>query len=297
MIGTIPLGRPDGLWTRFKDFRDLTKPRLNAVVVVTTLVGYCVAARDPIEWARLLFTLTGTILAAAGASVFNQVIERRFDALMQRTANRPLPVGRISPFEACIFGLLLSVAGIGLLAFAVNIVTALLGTITLGTYLLVYTPAKRRTTLCTLVGAIPGAIPVAMGATAATGNITAIAIILFLILFMWQIPHFLAIAILYRDDYEKGGFHILPVADRNLDATSRQIVLYCLALIPVTLCPVVLGTSGRVYLTMAIILNAMFTWFGIAVARKRGQKNACRLFLASLGYLLCLLSSMVIDRP
>jgi len=163
--------------------------------------------------------------------------------------------------------------------------------------LFVYTPAKRWTTLCTLVGAIPGAIPVAMGATAATGNITAIAIVLFLILFIWQIPHFLAIAILYRDDYEKGGFHILPVADRNLDVTSRQIVLYCLALIPVTLFPGVLGTSGRAYLTMAIVLNAMFTWFGIALARSRDQQHARRLFFASLGYLLCLLPAMVIDRP
>jgi protoheme IX farnesyltransferase len=297
MIGDIPLHRPKSLGTRFMDFRDLTKPRLNAVVVITTLVGYCVVARDSVEWVHLMFTLTGTGLAAAGASVFNQVIERRFDALMQRTADRPLPAGRISPFEACIFGLLLGVAGIGLLAFAVNTVTALLGTITLGTYLFIYTPAKRWTTLCTLLGAIPGALPVAMGATAATGNITAIAIVLFLILFMWQIPHFLAIAILYRDDYERGGFSILPVGDKNLDATSRQVVLYCLALIPVTIFPGMLGTSGRLYVIIAIILNAMFTWLGIALARNRDQKHARRLFFASLGYLLCLLPSMVIDHP
>jgi protoheme IX farnesyltransferase len=174
---------------------------MNVVVVVTTLVGYCLTAADPVEWTLLMMTLVGTALAAAGASVLNQLMERDFDALMPRTADRPLPARRISPSEACLFGLALAIGGVAMLVIEVNILTASLGTLTLVTYLLVYTPAKRYTTLCTLLGAVPGAIPVMMGCTAATGRISAPAVDLFLILFMWQIPHFLAIAILYRDDF------------------------------------------------------------------------------------------------
>lgn len=295
-IGTITLERPESSRARLKDFWDLTKPRMNVVVVVTTMVGYFLTAPAPVEWVRLIATLLGTTLAAAGASVLNQLMERDYDALMQRTANRPLPAGRIRPLEACLFGLLLAVAGIALLAIDVNFVTAGLGAITLATYLLVYTPAKRCTTLCTLVGAIPGAIPVMMGCTAATGRINATALALFLILFAWQIPHFLSIAILYRDDYARGGFHMLPVTDRSLQVTGRQIVLYCLTLIPPTLFPVVLGTAGWVYFAVAIILNAMFMWCGVALARSGRRQHARRLFWASLGYLLCLLPSMVLDH-
>ena len=280
-----------------KDLWDLTKPRMNLIVVVTTLAGYCLAARDITDWTRLLSTLVGTALAAAGASVLNQVIEREYDALMPRTANRPLPAGRIRPFEAYLFGLLLAVAGIILLAVHVNPVTACLGVVTLVTYLLVYTPAKRRTTISTLVGAIPGAIPVMMGCTATTGRITAMAIDLFLILFAWQIPHFLSIAILYCEDYEKAGFQVLPVQDRNLDATGRQIVLYCLVLLPITIFPVVLGVAGWFYIGAAVALNAIFTLSGVALARTRRRQNARQLFFASLLYLLLLLPAMIIDRP
>jgi protoheme IX farnesyltransferase len=269
---------------------------MNVVVVVTTLAGYYLADQKPVDWGRLVLTLVGTALAAAGASVLNQVMERRFDALMPRTADRPLPGGRIRPSEACLFGIVLAVASISLLASEVNILTAVLGTITLVTYLFVYTPAKRWTTLCTLFGAIPGAIPVMMGGTAATGRITATGLSLFLILFTWQIPHFLSIAILYRDDYAKGGFHILPVQDRSLDVTSRQIVLYCLALVPVSVFPVVLGTGGWTYLAGALALNAIFTWCGVALARSRRRHHARQLFWASLGYLLCLLPLMVVDH-
>ena len=295
-IGTIALERSGTSHTRLKDFSDLTKPRMNVVVVVTTLAGYYLAAPSPVGWMRLIPTLVGTALAAAGASVLNQVMEREFDALMPRTAKRPLPAGRIRPPEACRFGLLLAVIGIALLAIDVNVVTACLGAITLATYLLVYTPAKRCTTLCTLAGAIPGAIPVMMGCTAATGRITATALALFLILFAWQIPHFLSIAILYRDDYAQGGFHMLPVADTSLQVTGRQIVLYCLTLIPLTIFPVVLGTAGWAYFAVAIVLNAVFTWCGVALARSGRRQHARRLFWASLVYLLCLLPSMVVDR-
>jgi protoheme IX farnesyltransferase len=267
---------------------------MNIVVVATTGAGYCLAAPGPVEWVCLVPTLVGTALAAAGASVLNQVMECDYDALMKRTANRPLPAGRIRLVEACLFGLLLAAAGVALLAIDVNMMTACLGAITLATYLLIYTPAKRYTTLCTLVGAIPGAIPVMMGCTAATGRITATALVLFLILFVWQIPHFLSIAILYRDDYAKGGFHMLPVADRSLQATGRQIVLYCLALIPVTLFPVALGVGGWAYFAVAIVLNALFTWRGVVLARSGRRQHARILFLASLGYLLCLLPAIAI---
>jgi protoheme IX farnesyltransferase len=269
---------------------------MNVVVVVTTLAGYRLTAPGPVEWTLLLITLVGTALAAAGASVLNQVMERDFDALMPRTADRPLPSRRIGPSEACFFGLVLAIGGIAVLAIDVNILTASLGTLTLVTYLLVYTPAKRHTTLCTLLGAVPGAIPVMMGCTAATGRISATALDLFLILFVWQIPHFLAIAILYRDDYAKGGFKVLPVSDRSLDVTARQVVLYCLALLPVTLFPVVLGIAGSAYFAVALIGNAMFTWYGVALAWNRRRQHARRLFWASLVYLLCLLPSLVLGR-
>jgi len=272
--------------TRLKDFWDLTKPRMNVVVLLTTLAGYYLAARrDPIEWTRILPTLLGTGLAAAGASVLNQLMERHFDALMPRTADRPLPAGRIRPLEACRFGLVLAVSAIAVLAMDVNMLTAFLSALTLVTYLLIYTPAKRYTTLCTLFGAIPGAIPVMMGCTAATGRIDATGLALFLILFVWQIPHFLAIAILYRDDYAKGGFAILPVAHENFDVTARQIMIYCLALTCVTLFPVLLGTAGWRYFIVAIVLNAMFMRFALDLSRSRRPRRrhlARRLFLASL---------------
>lgn len=295
-IGTFALGNPGTAQMRLKDLWDLTKPRMNLVVVVTTLTGYFLSAAGATDWTHLIPTLMGTALAAAGASVLNQVMERDYDALMPRTANRPLPAGRIRTHDACIFGLLLAIGGIALLAIDVNILTACLGATTLAMYLLVYTPAKRWTTLCTLLGAVPGAIPVMMGCTAATGRITTTAVALFLILFTWQIPHFLAIAILYRDDYARGGFHMLPVADRSLSATSRQIVLYSLALVPVTLFPVLLGTAGWAYFAVAIVLNAMFTWCGIALARSGRRHHARRLFWASLVYLLCLLPSIVVNH-
>jgi protoheme IX farnesyltransferase len=288
---------------RLKDFYDLTKPRMNAVVILTTLAGYYLAARaagDPIDSARLVLTLLGTALAAAGASVLNQLMERDLDALMPRTADRPLPAGRIPPSEACLVGFALAIAGVALLAIDVNLLTASLSALTLLTYLLIYTPAKRRTTLCTLFGAIPGAIPVVMGFTAATGRITPTAIALFLILFTWQIPHFLAIAILYRDDYAKAGFQMLPATYGSFDLTARQIVIYCLALIPVTLFPVVLGTAGQRYFIAAITLNAMFTWCALDLIRSqhpRRRQGARRLFLASLVYILCLLPLMILGRP
>jgi protoheme IX farnesyltransferase len=295
-IHTIASNSSDTSRLRLGDLWPLTKPRMNVVVVVTTLAGYYLAAGDSVDWMRAAVTLIGTAFTAASASVLNQVMERDVDARMPRTAARPLPAGRIRSSEACLLGLLLGGIGITVLAIDVNLLTASLGAITLFTYLFLYTPTKRYTTFCTLLGAVPGAIPVMMGCAAATSSITPTALALFLILFAWQIPHFLAIAVLYRDDYARGGLHVLPVSDASLDATARQVVLYCLALIPVTVFPVLLGIAGPGYLVIALVLNAMFTSYGIAFARSRKRQHARQLFLASLGYLLCLLPAMVVGR-
>jgi len=269
---------------------------MNFLVLVTTMVGYYMAARGSAQWGRFLSTLLGTALTAAGASVLNQVMERRFDALMPRTARRPLPQGRVRPIEAWLFGILLSIVGTALLAIFVNLLTALLAAITLTTYLFVYSPAKRRTSLCTLIGAVPGALPAMMGFTAACGAITAPALALFGILFVWQMPHFLSIAILYRDDYARGGFRMLPVGDDRFNASTRQIVLYSLALIPVTLVPVLLGIVGVNYLVAAIALGIGFCGVGLNWARNRSRANARHLFFASIVYLPILLATMTIDK-
>jgi heme o synthase len=281
---------------RLSDYYELTKPRMNFLVVVTTAVGYYMAARGLGDWGRLLHTLFGTAMAAAAASVLNQYIERDYDSLMHRTADRPLPAGRIAPAEALAFAVVLGVGGLSELLFFVNPLTALLAALTVFSYVFLYTPLKRWTTLCTIVGAVPGAIPAAMGWTAATGHLGAPAIALFGILFCWQMPHFLAIAILYRDDYARGGFKMLPVVDRDLLATGLQIVVWSLALVPVTLIPYAFGMAGRIYFLSAVAMGVAFTIFGIICAVKRHRAEARQLFLASIVYLPFLLGSMMIDR-
>jgi protoheme IX farnesyltransferase len=282
--------------SRMKDFWELTKPRMNFLVLVTTMAGYYMATRGSIQWSRCLSTLVGTALVAAAASVLNQVMERRFDAVMPRTAHRPLPARRVRPIEAWLFGIALSIIGTALLMIFVNFLTALLAAITLATYLLLYTPAKRHTTLCTLVGAVPGALPAMMGFTAADGAVTSPALALFGILFVWQIPHFLSIAILYRDDYAQGGFRMLPVGDERFKVSTRQIVLYSLALIPMTLVPVSLDMVGMSYFFAAIVLGIAFCGFGINWGWNRTRANARHLFFASIVYLPVLLALMTVDK-
>jgi protoheme IX farnesyltransferase len=281
---------------KLADFYELTKPRMNFLVVVTTMVGYYMAARGWGDWARVVYTLVGTALTAAGSSILNQYAERDLDLLMRRTARRPLPGGRVRPADALLYGVVLSVAGMAVLAFFVNPLTALLGAITLVLYVFVYTPAKRRTTICTLIGAVPGAIPPMMGFTAVQGTISLEAFALFAILFFWQMPHFLAIAILYRDDYARGGFQMLPVVDPELHVTGRQIVLYSLSLIPVTLLPALIGMAGVVYFAAALLLGLAFTGFGIVCARSKCRSDARQLFLASIVYLPALLAAMMLDK-
>jgi protoheme IX farnesyltransferase len=253
-------------------------------------------ARGPSDWSKLAAALIGTALCAAGASVLNQCAERRFDALMRRTAARPLPAGRMALIEAIIFGIFCAAAGVLCLLKFVNGLTASLGAVTLLAYVLIYTPMKRFTTLNTVIGAIPGALPPVMGWTAATGNLSREAIALFAILFVWQIPHFLAIAILYRDDYRAGGFKMLPVDDPALTITSRQIVLYAAALIPVSLAPAVLSMAGAIYCITAILLGLGFLSFAISCAASRTRGDARKLFFASIIYLPLLLAALMLNR-
>ncbi len=278
------------------DFYELTKPRMNFLVVITTMVGFYMAARVGIDWLLLLHTLLGTALTAAGASVLNQYVERDVDKLMPRTMNRPVPAGRVTPLAALAYGVGLGAAGVVYLALAVNPLTALLGALTLGTYVLLYTPMKRWTTLNTVIGAVPGAIPPMMGFTAAQGALSPEALALFGILFFWQMPHFLAIAILYRDDYARGGFKMLPVVDADLSVTSRQILLYAVALIPASLIPVQFGMAGAAYFTAAALLGFAFLSFCVSCATTRTRTDARKLFFASIVYLPLLLAAMMLDK-
>jgi protoheme IX farnesyltransferase len=279
--------------TRAADFYELTKPRMNVLVVITTMVGFCLASRG-IDWIRLLHTIIGTFLTASSASVLNQFIERKFDALMPRTRNRPLPCNRITPMEAIFFGVSLGIVGIAYLAALVNPLTALLGAFTLLSYVAVYTPLKRHSTLNTVIGAVPGAIPPVMGFTAATGAITPASLALFGILFFWQMPHFLAIAVLYKRDYELGGFKMLPCVDEAL--TARQMVIYSLGLLPVSLMPVPLQVAGTIYFTAAVLLGLAFLSFAVSCAATRERRDARKLFFASIIYLPLLLAIMMIDK-
>jgi protoheme IX farnesyltransferase len=298
-VGTLalePAALSAGTRQRLNDFYELTKPRMNFLVVVTTMVGYYLAAQGWSDWKRLIATLFGTALTAAGASVFNQFIERRLDRRMKRTQNRPLPAGRVRPMDALLFAAVISVVGVGTLALLVNALTAALGGLTLLLYVLLYTPAKRYTSLCTIIGAVPGAIPPVMGFTAVHNAVTAEAMALFAILFFWQMPHFLAIAILYRDDYARGGFLMLPVVDTKMNMTARQIILYSITMIPVSLLPALLGMTGSLYPITALVLGIAFCGFGLLLARSKSRADARQLFLASIIYLPALLTALMVDK-
>jgi heme o synthase len=288
--------------SRCVDFYELTKPRMNFLVLVTTLVGFYMAsgassaAAGHINWTVLAPALIGTALCAAGASVLNQYIERDLDKLMPRTRNRPVPAGRITPGEARMTGIVLGIAGVVTLVLTVNLLTALLGGLTLLLYVLLYTPLKRITTLNTVIGAIPGAIPPVMGFTAVDNALSPGALALFAILFIWQMPHFLAIAILYKRDYGLAGFKMLPVVDEELSVTGRQIVLYSIALVPVSLMPVIVGLAGEAYFAIALMLGLAFLSFGVSCAMTKTREDARKLFFASIIYLPALLGVMMLDR-
>lgn len=282
--------------TRFAVFSDLIKARLTFLVLVTTLVGFYIGDSGAMDWLLLLHTMLGTALVASGAAALNQLLERDYDAMMRRTENRPLPSGRMQPATVLILGGALGGIGLIYLALAVNLLTSVLGAITLASYLFIYTPLKRVTTLNTIIGAIPGALPPLMGWTAARGHISPGGWALFAILFFWQLPHFFAIAWIYREDYAKAGYMMLPVVDPKGERTGRQAVSHTLGLLPVSLCPFLFHLAGPVYLCGAIILGLVYLWFAIQFSRHLTIPRARQLFFVSILYLPLLLGTMVLDK-
>jgi protoheme IX farnesyltransferase len=281
---------------RLADFWEMTKPGITLMVTLTAGLGFLLAEQNRFSFLLLVHTLLGTALISAGASVLNQVLEREPDALMQRTANRPLPAGRMNPDVALSFGVLLAILGLVELTVAVNLLTALLGAMALAGYVFVYTPLKRISSLATVIGAIPGAIPPMMGWSAVRNELDPAAWVLFGILFFWQLPHFLAIAWLCREDYARGGFPMLPVLDPEGVRTGRQAILYGAALVPVSLLPSLLGLMGTVYFVGALAFGLVYLGFAFAFAQTRSNPGARRLMFASLLYFPGLLLVMLLDR-
>ena len=294
----IPSGRPPHpSWlVHLADYWTLTKPEVNFLVLVSTLVGFYLATSGAVDGWLLFHTLMGTLLVASGTGTLNQYLERRTDAFMRRTANRPLPAGRLRQGEALWFGILLSVVGGGELWIAANPLTSLLALATLATYLVFYTPLKRQTPLCTLVGAFPGAMPPLIGWAAVRNGLSPQAWVLYAILFLWQFPHLLAIAWMYREDYARAGLQMLPRHDHDGRAAARQIIACTLALLPVSLIPAFTGHAGKVYLVGAGILGGGVLYYGARMAARRSNVLARQLLMASIIYLPLLLVLLMADR-
>jgi protoheme IX farnesyltransferase len=282
--------------TRAGDFLELTKPRITTLVVLTTWAGFHFGRTGPVDAMLLAHTLIGTALVCSGTSALNQVWERERDARMHRTRNRPLPAERLMPLEAMLFAIALSLVGILQLAIFVNPLSAIVAATTLVLYLFVYTPLKPRTWACTLVGAIPGALPPVIGWTAARGSLDAGAWALFAILFVWQLPHFYAIAWMYREDYERGGFPMIGVLDPTGRRTSLEIVSWSAALLPASLLPAFLGLAGPLYMGGALVLGIGFMALAVAMALRCTKPLARRVFLGSIVYLPVLLALLVLDK-
>ncbi len=282
--------------TSLVDRFELVKPRITLMVVLTSLVGFVMAEPGRVRLLLLASALVGTALVASGAAVLNQLLERDTDALMERTRRRPLAAGRVTPLEAAAFGAAVTFAGIALLLWLCGPLPAVVALVTWASYLFLYTPLKRRTPLATLVGAVPGALPPVIGWTAAAGTIDPGACILFAILFLWQVPHFLAIAWIYRDDYARGGFPMLPVLDRDGSFTARQTVVHSLALLLVSLAPVAAGMAGPAYAAGALLLGVALTLFALRLLAARDLVAARGLFLASVLYLPALSSLLLAGR-
>ncbi|MDZ4805609.1 MAG: heme o synthase [Candidatus Eisenbacteria bacterium] len=291
----LTLSRGAGL-ARLADWVELTKPRITFMVLVTTLIGFFMATPGNLHWPLLVQVLVATALVASGASTLNQYTERDLDALMRRTADRPLPAGRIDPTAALAFGVVLSCIGTLWLALTANLLTGAVAAATVLSYVFAYTPLKRTTPLSTIVGAVPGALPPLGGWAAATGQVTPAAWVLFGIVFIWQLPHFLAIGRLYREDYGRAGYPMLPVLDTEGQTTGRHMVVWSLALIPVSLATTILGLTGLLYTIGALILGAWFALASFRFLARRTDRAARELFLASIVYLpvLCLL--MALDK-
>jgi protoheme IX farnesyltransferase len=280
-----------------RDYIELTKPRITWLILMSTGIGYFFGLRGGLDWWSLFHTVLGTGLIASGTAALNQWYEREADRKMRRTSDRPIPSGRLDATRALAFGIALSIAGFVDLWLGCNLLTGLLGALTLASYLFLYTPLKQRTPLSTTVGAFPGAMPPMIGFAAAHGSITAEAWVLFAILFLWQFPHFYSIAWMYREDYARAGIRMLPVVKPDGRRTSAEIVVYGLALIPVSLVPTMLGMSGRVYLVGALLAGLFFLYSGVRVALDRTILRARYVLLTSVFYLPILYGLMLLDRP
>jgi len=278
--------------SKLRDYYTLTKPEVNLLILMTTSAGYYLGSQGPFRAGRLFITLAGTLLVASGTATLNQWMERFHDGRMRRTANRPLVSGRLSGREALWFGLSLSGAGGALLAVSVNGLSALLAIATLLGYLLVYTPLKRKTPLCTLLGAVPGAMPTLIGWAAASGGIEPRAWLLFGILFLWQFPHFLAIALMYREDYAGAGFRMLPEFDDDGRFTKAEIVAFTIVLIAVTMLPLA-GRGGVIYSLIMLIAGAFFLYHTARLAKSGSRVLASRVVHASVIYLPVVLGTMM----
>ena len=281
---------------RSADFVTLIKPRLNFLALITTLGGMYLASPAGVPLSILIHTLIGTALVAGGAAALNQVWERETDGLMRRTQTRPIPAGRLRVMDGTWFGLALSNAGLTELAWKVNLISAAVAAATLVSYVLVYTPLKRRTSLATLIGAVPGALPPVIGWAAASGAISPPAFVLFGIVFLWQMPHFLAIAWLYREDYTRAGIPLLPVLEPDGRRTGQQALVYAAALWPVSLLPALVGIAGIPYSLVATVLGFGLIALSAMFAHDRTTTTARRLFLYSITYLPLLWAALVINR-
>ncbi len=292
----LPHAGVAGWRSKVADYWTLTKPEVNSLVVASTLVGFYLGWRGPLNFMLLFHTLAGTLLVASGTATLNQWYEREHDARMRRTANRPLPAGRLSPSEALWFGILLSGAGGLYLGLAVNLLASGLALLTLASYMLLYTPLKRKTPYCTLVGAFPGAMPPLIGWAAARGSLSLEAWVLYAILFFWQFPHFLSIAWMYREDYSRAGFLMLPVDDPQGRRAAWQILVTSAVLLPVSLLPTLLGQMGMMYFFGALALGLVILYCGALTARVRSKVLARRLLLASVFYLPLVFGLMIVDK-
>ena len=282
--------------SRAADFVMLAKPRLNVLVVASTLAGYVMGHGEMSDAVRVIATVGGTGLVAGGASAFNQVMERRTDALMRRTRTRPMADGRLASSEAVVYASGLSLTGLAILALFVNPLSALVALATLVSYAAIYTPLKLRTSFSTVIGAIPGALPPVIGWAAATGTVSRGAWVLFGILFLWQLPHFLAIAWMYREDYARAGFPMLPVIEPDGRSTARQSVLYAAALLPLSLAPTLIGIATPTYFAAALLLTLGFLALTLRFAKTRSVADARRVFFGSIVYLPILWVLMIAGR-
>jgi protoheme IX farnesyltransferase len=279
-----------------KALLELTKPKITRLVLIAAAAGFYMGTPDAIDAVLLLHLLLGTALVASGTNGLNQWWEREIDARMHRTRNRPLPSGRLSPGRAFWFATGCAVVGVTYLLVTTNLTTSVLAALTVVSYVMVYTPLKRKTTLSTVIGSVPGALPILGGWTAAGGQLGYEAWVLFGIMFLWQVPHFLALAWLFREDYRRGGFAMVSVFDESGVTTGRQAVVYSLLLLPLSLLPTVLGLTGTLYLAAAALLGVMLMWYGIRLASRPSAKRARGLFLSSIAYLPLLLLFLVVDK-